>query len=109
MRQPAGKRDIFVSRSTRFGALKARAISLLDSSSQPVCLHAMGAAITLCCNLALTIQAESAGQVTLAVHTTTVQVYDDYEPLVEVGWPPRFVCSALIYDVTFGFVPNLIT
>lgn len=84
MREPGGKQDIFVSRSTRFRALKARAISLLDSGSQPVFLHAMGAAITLCCNLALTIQAECGGHVMLAVQTTTVQVYDDYEPLVEV-------------------------
>lgn len=84
MRAPAGKHDIFVSRSTRFGALKARALALLDASKHPVLLHAMGAAITLCCNLALVIQEETGGHVALTVHTNTVEVYDDYEPLVEV-------------------------
>lgn len=86
MRNPSAKRDIFVSRSSTFGALKARAVSLLDTSSQPIYLHAMGAAITMCCNLAVTIQAESGGNVVLAVRTNTVQVFDDYEPLVE-GYP----------------------
>ncbi|CDF32656.1 unnamed protein product [Chondrus crispus] len=46
----------------------------------------MGAAITLCCNLALVIQEETGGHVALTVHTSTVDVYDDYEPLVE-GYP----------------------
>lgn len=102
MREPGGKQDIFVSRSTRFGALKARAISLLDSGSQPVFLHAMGAAITLCCNLALTIQAECGGHVMLGVQTTTVQVYDDYEPLEEVlcRYESRVLDQCMTYTCT---------
>lgn len=84
MRKPAGKGDIFVSRSTRFEALVARSISLLDGSGNPVVLHAMGAAITLCCSVALAVQRQCAGQVILVLRTTTVAVYDDYEPVVEV-------------------------
>lgn len=62
----------------------ARCISLLDGGNEPVVLHAMGAAISLCCTVALAVQRKCAHKVTLAVRTTTVDVYDDYEPVVEV-------------------------
>jgi len=95
MREPAGKRDIFVTRAGRFGALKSRAVSLLDRGSEPVILHAMGAAITRCCDLALVIQSSCGGHVNFEIKTATVVVYDDFEPLVEVGILPQFTSEFL--------------
>lgn len=104
MRKPAGKSDIFVSRSTRFEALVARSISLLDGSNEPVALHAMGAAIPLCCSVALAVQRQCARQVTLAVRTTTVDVYDDYEPVVEVRF--RFYMRRIFVTNAVFFFPD---
>lgn len=85
LRKASGKRDIYVTRKARFASLKARVIGLLDKGPEPVVLHALGAAITRCCDLGLAIESLCAGGVLLAIETGTVVVYDDYESLVEVG------------------------
>lgn len=91
MRPHSTKRDIFVTRSAKFKAMRSRALALLDKNSQPVKLHAMGAAITRCCDLALAVQAYADGQVDLDIQTATVEVYDEFEPLVEVRCLQLFV------------------
>ncbi|KAA8497804.1 L-galactono-1,4-lactone dehydrogenase 2, mitochondrial [Porphyridium purpureum] len=80
--------EIYVSRGTRFGALFARALHLLLNKREPeVVIHGMGAATQTACELALKLTRDVAEcQLLLAVHTHTVTVIDDFEP-VQPGLP----------------------
>lgn len=80
LRRESSRSDVYVTRSTRMGALKQRCISRLDRSGS-VSIHAMGAAITKACDLALAVQSQSNGHVVLDTKTDSVQVFDDYTPL----------------------------
>ncbi|PXF40949.1 Ribonuclease P protein subunit p20 [Gracilariopsis chorda] len=80
---PPNARSIHVSRSTKFAPLNKRVKRLLQTSSRPIVLHAMGAAMQHSCELALAIQRHAHGTLQLVPLTSTQQVYDDYQPLVE--------------------------
>lgn len=83
VRRESTANDVYVTRSARFAALRTRCIARLDSH-RCVVIHAMGAAISRACDLALAVEAHTRNCVTVDVQTATVVVYDDYEPLVPV-------------------------
>ena len=95
-RLASGKREVYVTRTARYSALRARIMTLLDASPQPVVLHSMGAALIRCCDLALEIERCCKGGVKLAVETDTVCVIDDHLPLVPVRKSRRMKVSARI-------------
>ena len=84
VRTEKGPRHIFVTRASRFGALLARVMRLLQTDPAPVTIHGLGAAIARACDLALAVQESAGGHVTLACKTDTVLVYDDFQPIVSV-------------------------
>jgi hypothetical protein len=88
LRAHSSPRDVYVTRSTRFGALMSRVQSLLRRGSEAH-LHGMGAALTRCADVAMAVQrAAGAGAVTISVTTGTIYVIDDFTPLVP-GLPAR--------------------
>jgi hypothetical protein len=89
VRTQSGASDIYVTRATRFGALVARSLALLRRGL-PAKLHALGAALQRCVDVALAVQDAAGGPdaVVLATTTETVDVVDDFEPLIP-GYPAR--------------------
>lgn len=80
--------DIYVTRGARFMVLVSRAAKRLRAE-RVLRLHALGAALERCADVALAVQAQLGEDVVeVAVATETVVVYDDYEPLVP-GYPTR--------------------
>lgn len=88
LRTASSRSDVYVTRGSNFLVLVSRAIMLLRSQ-KVVHLHALGAALERCADVALAIQARLGDDaVVLSPTTDTVVVYDDYEPLVP-GYPAR--------------------
>lgn len=88
VRPHGGTADIYVTRDVRFGSLVSRAMSLLKRGSEAR-LHALGAALQRCVDVALAVQkAAGPDTVVLSPTTSTVIVIDDYEPIVP-GYPAR--------------------
>jgi hypothetical protein len=89
VRSQSGASDVYVTRATRFGALVARVFAVLRKGT-PAHLHALGAALQRCADVALAVQDSAGGpeMVVLAATTATVVVVDDFEPLVP-GYPAR--------------------
>lgn len=85
MRGEGSKWEIYVGRGTRLEALVRRVIGLLDGGRKGSCVrvYGMGAAILTCCRLGLEVQRRCGRGVETKVETRTVEVYDEYEPLVE--------------------------
>lgn len=79
-----GKRDLYIMRESNFIVSCKRVRKLLDSDKGAVTLHGMGAAMTRCCDIALSVQRDYGNRVSLSVDTGTISVVDDFEPLVEV-------------------------
>lgn len=82
-RPRGGRTDIYFTRASKPAGVSTRIRQLLDNDEvKNVTLHALGAAIKSCCDMALKFQ--SAFNVTLDVRTGTVEVFDDYVPLKAV-------------------------
>lgn len=80
IRSESTKDDVYVTRNARFGALRARCRQRLDKSKRVV-VHGLGAAVSRACDVALAVQNDSGGRVTLQVKTGSLAVFDDYMPL----------------------------
>jgi hypothetical protein len=89
VRSQNGAGDVYVTRATRFGALVARVFAVLRKGT-PAHLHALGAALQRCADVALAVQDAAGGpeMVVVVATTATVVVVDDFEPLVP-GYPAR--------------------
>lgn len=82
-----GVQDVYITRASSFPASCKRVQKLIESDStgsQAIVLHGMGAAITRCCDVALTVCQPYDGRVTMSIETTSINVIDDFEPLTEV-------------------------
>lgn len=84
-KERSGKRDVYIARSTNFPASRKRVYKLIEASDEPVHLHALGAAMSRCCDLALAIEQDFGKRVVLSVQTGTAPVVDEYQPLKEVS------------------------
>lgn len=88
LRGEPSRSDIYVTRGAGFMVLVSRAVKRLRAQ-RVLRLHALGAALERCADVALEVQAQLGEDVVeLATATETVVVYDDYEPLVP-GYPAR--------------------
>lgn len=74
--------DVYVSRKTDFKQQLKRCQKILDEGNL-VCIHGLGVAINRAINLALQLKDSGMGTVELAVHTSTVELMDDLEPLTD--------------------------
>lgn len=79
-RLPKRKNDVYVSRKTDFKQQFARCQKLFDSGWNEVYVHGLGAAINRAINLGLQLKNKGMGTLDLAVHTSTVELTDDFEP-----------------------------
>lgn len=85
-RQPFGaqrKRDnhVFVTNKTNYKAQLRKCEKLLNNDASEVIIHALGAAIHRACCLALHAKEIHYGSVELDIKTSTVSLFDDFEPL----------------------------
>lgn len=80
-RLPKRKNDIYVTRKTNFTAQLQRCQRLLDSGSNEVYIHGLGAAINRALNLALQLKERGLGTIEIAVNTSSVELVDDLEPV----------------------------
>eukprot|EP00177_Eucheuma_denticulatum_P008834 GFKZ01016043.1.p1 GENE.GFKZ01016043.1~~GFKZ01016043.1.p1 ORF type:complete len:197 (-),score=31.39 GFKZ01016043.1:410-1000(-) len=85
MRRDGSKWEIYIGRAARLEGVVRRVIGLLDGGRKGSCVrvYGMGAAILTCCRVGLEVQRRCGGGVETRVETRTVEVYDEYEPLVE--------------------------
>lgn len=74
--------DVYVTRKTDFRQQLKRCQKILDTGNL-VCIHGLGTAINRAINLALQLEETGMGTVELSVHTSTVELMDDVEPLVD--------------------------
>lgn len=74
--------DVYVTRKTDFKQQLKRCQKILDKGNL-VCIHGLGVAINRAINLALQLKDSGMGTVELAVHTSTVELMDDLEPLTD--------------------------
>eukprot|EP00730_Choanoeca_flexa_P013598 TRINITY_DN5497_c0_g1_i1.p1 TRINITY_DN5497_c0_g1~~TRINITY_DN5497_c0_g1_i1.p1 ORF type:complete len:162 (+),score=25.56 TRINITY_DN5497_c0_g1_i1:94-579(+) len=76
--RPARSRtDIYIGRNSPFEAQLARAQSLLSAGETTITLHGLGAAINRCINLALQLEQQGKGKITLDLKTDSVALLDD--------------------------------
>lgn len=74
--------DVYVSRNTNYKQQFERCQRILDNGNL-VCIHGLGTAINRAINLAMQLKNNGTGTVELAVHTSTVELTDDIEPLTD--------------------------
>ena len=79
---PTRKCDVYVTRKTDFKGQLARCQKKLDDGNV-VYVHGLGAAVNRAINLALELKQRGLGSVELDVHTSTVELTDDLEPLTD--------------------------
>lgn len=113
VREPISANELYISSTTVLQAAKVRIRLILDGNLgraedankrrkiqefEPgrVTMHALGKAIIKAIDLSLSIQAEYGNHVQIGVHTKTVKLVDDYEPLHEVR---KFVFSSVLHTV----------
>eukprot|EP00771_Trimastix_marina_P003184 gnl/Trimastix_PCT/4397.p1 GENE.gnl/Trimastix_PCT/4397~~gnl/Trimastix_PCT/4397.p1 ORF type:complete len:206 (+),score=25.04 gnl/Trimastix_PCT/4397:59-676(+) len=83
-REEAFKNDLYISRETRIPILLIRAQKLLFKEGfSEVRVHGLGAAINHAVRFALQLQHMFPGVLQLHPATSTVQLFDDMEPLME--------------------------
>eukprot|EP00026_Physarum_polycephalum_P021333 Phypoly_transcript_24520.p1 GENE.Phypoly_transcript_24520~~Phypoly_transcript_24520.p1 ORF type:complete len:158 (+),score=25.02 Phypoly_transcript_24520:67-540(+) len=85
-RLPTKKNDIYVSRKTKYFFQYKRAKKLLDDGEPEVMIHGLGAAVKRAIQLALKLTSELG--VSMGATTSTVELLDEYQPLVD-DLPPR--------------------
>ncbi|XP_069502116.1 ribonuclease P protein subunit p20 [Ambystoma mexicanum] len=85
---PRRKNDIYVNMKTDFKAQLVRCQKLLDSGNfSEICIHGLGLAINRAINIALQLEANSFGTLSVAASTSTVELVDDLEPETDDGEP----------------------
>lgn len=72
--------DVYVSHKTDFKQQMKRCQKILDNGNL-VCIHGLGVAVNRAINLALQLKSAGMGSVEVAVHTSTVELVDDIEPM----------------------------
>ena len=77
---PRRKNDVYISQKTNFPAQLAKCEKLLNSGSE-IYIHGLSAAINRAMTLALQLQAKGMGTVGVAASTSTVELFDDLEPI----------------------------
>jgi len=77
------KNDVYVTCKTDFKAQLARCQKLLDGGYDQVFVHGLGVAVNRAINLALQIKRRGLGSIDLDVNTSTIDVTDDLEPLMD--------------------------
>jgi len=82
-RLPVRKNDVYITRRTNFKAQLSRCEKLLDSGFDTINIHGLGAAVNRAINLALQLKRRGLGSLDLAINTSTVEVTDDLEPLLD--------------------------
>jgi len=82
-RFPVRKNDVYITRRTNFKAQLARCEKLLDSGFDAIYIHGLGAAVNRAINLGLQLKRRGLGSLDVAVNTSTVEVTDDLEPLLD--------------------------
>jgi len=82
-RFPVRKNDVYVTRRTNFKAQIARCQKLLDNGYDAIYIHGLGAAVNRAINLSLQLKRRGLGSLDLAINTSTVEVTDDLEPLLD--------------------------
>eukprot|EP01136_Pigoraptor_vietnamica_P028083 Opistho-1_new@85210 len=80
LRLPNRKNDLYVTRNTEFPAQLDRAQKLLDAGFDEIFIHGLGAAINRAINLALRLQEQHKGTLSVAANTSTVELVDDIDP-----------------------------
>ena len=79
---PTRKCDVYVTRKTDFKGQLERCQKKLDDGNV-VYVHGLGSAVNRAINLRLQLKQRGLGSVELAVHTSTVELVDDLEPLTD--------------------------
>ncbi|KAL4237490.1 ribonucleases P/MRP protein subunit pop7 [Mactra antiquata] len=74
--------DVYVNNKTDFRQQLKRCQKILDNGNL-VCIHGLGVAINKAVNIALQLKASGMGTVEVSVHTSTVELIDDIEPLTD--------------------------
>ncbi|XP_045187676.2 ribonuclease P protein subunit p20-like [Mercenaria mercenaria] len=74
--------DVYVTRKTDFKQQLKRCQKILDHGNL-VCIHGLGTAINRAINLGLQLRDGGMGTVEVSVHTSTVELTDDIEPLTD--------------------------
>lgn len=87
---PKRKNDVYVGRKTNFKCQLERCQKLLDTETNEVFIHGLGAAINRAINLALQLQIRGQGTVEISAHTSTVELMDDLEPETDDLEPGSF-------------------
>jgi len=82
-RFPSRKNDVYVTRRTNFKSQLARCEKLLDTGFDSIFVHGLGAAVNRAINLSLQLKRRGLGSLDVAVNTSTVEVTDDLEPLLD--------------------------
>jgi len=82
-RFPVRKNDVYVTRRTNFKAQIARCQKLLDGGFDTIYIHGLGAAVNRAINLSLQLKRRGLGSLDSAINTSTVEVTDDLEPLLD--------------------------
>jgi len=81
----ARRNDLYVTRATRPAAVRKRVASLFDERGfRTVHVHAMGAAIGVCVDMALTLHRIYGKTLLMEAKTGSVEIVDDYFPLKAV-------------------------
>ena len=78
--------DVYVTRKTNFQAQMKRCQKILDNGNV-VYIHGLGTAINRAINLSLQLKSNELGSVEVSVHTSTVELTDDLEPLTDEHEP----------------------
>ncbi|XP_015513317.1 ribonuclease P protein subunit p20 isoform X1 [Neodiprion pinetum] len=82
-RLPKSDKDFYITNKTNFKAQLNKCEKLLDSGEQEIVIHALGAAVSRACNLALQLKENHHGTVDLDINTSTVDITDDFEPITD--------------------------
>ncbi len=77
------KNDVYVTKRTDFKAQEARCTKLLDSGYEEIYIHGLGAAVNRAINLALQLEQKSLGLIKLESATSTLEVTDHMQPLLD--------------------------
>jgi len=98
--------DIYVTRKSDFGAQLARCSKLLDQGCSELYIHGLGAAIHRAINLALQLKATSSHTLEVSATTSTVELFDDLEPLDDVRLPVYHMISHANLDLSYSYTYN---
>lgn len=87
------------------GQLK-KVLKLFEEGSTEVVVHGLGAAVTRAANLSLQVEEKLSKTVVLSVETDTVEVQDDWEPILDEGIPFSTSRSSSALHIKISRVPG---